>query len=95
MLKDFEQTIVAFPDFKFSVEDLFVKGNKTGGRYTWAGTHTGNTEGFPATGKEVKVSGVAIFRVENGKIVEEWFGSDRLGLYQQLGFELKPPEIEK
>jgi steroid delta-isomerase-like uncharacterized protein len=95
MLAEFEQTTVMFPDFTLNVGDIFVKGDKAAGRYSWTGTHTGDIEGFPATGKEVKVIGVAIFHVENGKIVEEWFGSNQLDFYQQLGFEMMPKEEEK
>ena len=95
MLAEFKQTTVMFPDFTLVVGDIFVKGDKIAGRYYWTGTHTGDIEGFPATGKEVKVGGVVIFQVENGKIVEEWFGSNQLDFYQQLGFEVKPMEEEK
>jgi SnoaL-like polyketide cyclase len=39
---------------------------------------------IPATGKTVKYSGIAIFRIANGKIEEQWQEADAVGLMQQL-----------
>jgi predicted ester cyclase len=41
--------------------------------------------GIPPTGKQVKVSGITIDRLEGGKIVEEWGSFDQLGMLQQIG----------
>ena len=54
------------------VEDLIAEGDKVVGRYTLYATHTGNFHGAKPTGKKVKVSGIEIFRLEAGKIVEFW-----------------------
>jgi predicted ester cyclase len=54
-----------------------------------AGTHTGDSEGFPATGKKVEIRGFGIMRVENGRIVEDWGITDLLDFHEQLGFEMK------
>jgi hypothetical protein len=35
-----------------------------------------------------------MFRIQNGKIVEEREETDMLGLYQQLGIELKPTAVK-
>ena len=40
---------------------------------------------IPATGKQVTVSYIDIWRVENGKLVENWVQMDLLGMLQQLG----------
>jgi steroid delta-isomerase-like uncharacterized protein len=91
-LRGLKQRATMFPDETFSVEDLFVKGDKFVCRGIFRGTHTGDIEGFPATGKKVEMSAMMIVRVENGKIAETWGVRDLLSLYQQLGFELKPKE---
>jgi predicted ester cyclase len=44
-------------------------------RYVEGGTHAGDFIGLPATGKQVLWPGIGIFRVEDGKIAEEWFQS--------------------
>jgi len=41
--------------------------------------------GIPPTGKQVTISAMNIFRVANGKLVEQWVNSDDRGLMQQLG----------
>jgi len=48
--------------------------------------------GIAPTGNKISVSQTAIIRFENGKIVEVWEDFDALGMYQQLGFELRPEE---
>ncbi len=75
----------AFPDHHHTVEDLIAGADKVVARWTLEGTHTGALFGIPPTGKQVKVKGISIYRVADGKIVEEWVSNDRLGLMQQLG----------
>jgi steroid delta-isomerase-like uncharacterized protein len=90
MIELLKSQMVAFPDRNFSVEDILAKGDKIALRYTNKGTHEGDVEGFPATGNKFEITGIEIYRVENGKIVESWEANDSLGFYQQLGFELTP-----
>ena len=60
-------------------------GDKVVARYTWRGTQRGEFFGVPATGKTVAVTGLSCYRCAGGKIVEEWWLEDLLGLMQQLG----------
>jgi steroid delta-isomerase-like uncharacterized protein len=78
-------TFSAFPDLKRPVEDLVAEGDKVVARWTSVGTHQGDFMGIPPTGKQVTTSGITIFRLEDGKIVEEWSESDMLGMLQQVG----------
>jgi steroid delta-isomerase-like uncharacterized protein len=48
------------------------------------GTHVGNLYGIPATGKSIDIASGAIFRLEDGKIVESWFMADEARLLRQL-----------
>jgi steroid delta-isomerase-like uncharacterized protein len=75
----------AFPDLRVTADDLLGDGDKVVCRYTWHGTHRGDFFGVPATGKRVEVSGISIYRVAGGRIAEEWWLEDLLGLMQQLG----------
>jgi steroid delta-isomerase-like uncharacterized protein len=75
----------AFPDFRVTIEDAIAEGDKVATRGTWQGTHQGDFMGIPATGKPVAVSYCDIWRLENGKAVENWVQMDMLGLMQQLG----------
>jgi len=45
-------------------------------------------------GRELKVEGMTILRIDEGKIVEFWIVEDSLGFAKQLGFELKMKEVE-
>ena len=53
-------------------------------RWTGRDTHTGDLLGRAATGKQATVTGIAIFRFVDAKIVEKWQNWDRLGLLQPL-----------
>ena len=75
----------AFPDLHFTIEDMFAEGDKVATRFTWRGTHQGIFQGIPPTGKQVTVSGIALNRIAEGKLVEDRTELDLLGLMQQLG----------
>jgi steroid delta-isomerase-like uncharacterized protein len=81
----------AFPGLHISIEDVIAQGDKVAVRITWQGTHQGEFMGIPPTGKPVTVTGINLYRVANGKIVEEWWQEDILGLMQQLGVLPPPP----
>ncbi len=68
-----------------TVDDLIAEGDKVAGRITGYGTHEGELLGIPRTGKEIRMSGIVIWRIRKGKIVEVWAQNDTLGLLQQLG----------
>jgi steroid delta-isomerase-like uncharacterized protein len=84
--------MVMYSSRTYSEEDIIAKGDKVVLRYIMRGAHTGDVDGFPATGNRYKASGIEILRIESGEIVESWEAYDDLGHYQQLGMELKPRE---
>ena len=75
----------AFPDSRFTVEDLIAEGDRVAARVTVWGTHSGPFVGLAPTGKRVVVTGIVISRISAGKIVELWEETDDLGLLRQLG----------
>lgn len=84
-------TFTAFPDLKRPVVDLVAEGDRVVARWTSVGTHDGVWMGIPPSGKEVRTSGITIFRLGNGKIVEEWSESDMRAMLQQVGALPGPP----
>ncbi|MFN2198908.1 MAG: ester cyclase [Anaerolineales bacterium] len=74
----------AFPDFHYTIEDEIAEGDRVVQRWTARGTHTGNFQDIPATGKQVTIAGISIYRVANDKLVEGWTSADMLGLLQQM-----------
>ena len=75
----------AFPDLHFTIEDQIAEGDKVVTRYTFSGTQQGPLMGIPATGKHVRITGISVYRVVNGKMQAAWIEYDMLGLMQQIG----------
>jgi predicted ester cyclase len=82
----------AFPDIHETTEDVIAEGDKVAARGYFTGTHNGEFMNIPATGKQVRVPYIAMYRVENGKIVENWVQMDMLGMTQQLGVIPQPEQ---
>lgn len=74
----------AFPDHHQTIHDWIAEHDKVVTRWTAWGTQQGEFAGIAPTGKRVKISGMDIFRVVDGKIVEVWAEVDTLGVMQQL-----------
>ena len=91
----YQSFLSAFHDTQVTFEDLIAEGNKVMSRITIRGTHKGELEGMPPTGKTFTSSFFTVFRLVDGKIVEEWEIFDELGMMMQLGMELKPKEGKK
>jgi steroid delta-isomerase-like uncharacterized protein len=75
---------VAFPDWTEEVEDTIVDGDRVVVRFTDRGTNLGEFLGKPPTGNRVESSHVAIFRLSEGKIAEQWVYPDIVGMQRQL-----------
>lgn len=75
----------AFPDLHLEVDDLIVAGNAAVLRVTFRGTDTGGYVGRAPTGAVVEEWAVTIMHFEGDKVVREWIGADKLGLFIQLG----------
>ena len=59
-----------YPDFNLTVEELIVKDDRIVWRWIITGTNTGTTSDIPPTGKKIRIEGIGIIRVVNGKFVE-------------------------
>ena len=75
----------AFPDFQFEVLDQVAEGDRVATRWAAHGTHQGEFQGVPPSGKRVKITGITIFRLADRKLIEGWTSEDVLGLLQQIG----------
>jgi steroid delta-isomerase-like uncharacterized protein len=75
----------AFPDFRLTEEDTVAEGDKVVNRWHFRGTQKGEFAGIPPTHKLVTTTGIDIFRIADGRIVEVWQTWDQLGFLQQLG----------
>jgi steroid delta-isomerase-like uncharacterized protein len=77
----------AFPRYEMIFEDLVAEDDKVAVRFTMRATHQGDFMGIPATGRQVNVPGIIIYRIADQKIVEHWMHFDALALMQQLGVQ--------
>jgi steroid delta-isomerase-like uncharacterized protein len=75
----------AFPDIQRTIEEQVCDDVHVVSRWTMTPTHLGYFMGIAPTGKRLTVTGIAIHRIADGQIVEEWEEWDNLGLMQQLG----------
>jgi steroid delta-isomerase-like uncharacterized protein len=81
----FSTFLAAFPDVHFTLDLQAAEGDLVTTRWTAIGTNSGSLMGMPPTGKQVTVTGIDIFRVQGGKIIERWGNFDLAGMMQQLG----------
>lgn len=73
------------PDLKMTVLQVVVDCDSAAVHWEGTGTNTGEGNGFPATGRSMRVRGMTFSRLVNGQIVEEWTSFDQYSLLQQLG----------
>ncbi|MEX5721822.1 ester cyclase [Geodermatophilus maliterrae] len=74
----------AFPDVTVQIEDVVASDDRVAVRLTLRGTHTGEFEGIPATGRAVEYSSNEFYRFADGVIAEEWICSDTATLHRQI-----------
>ena len=74
-----------FPDLHLSNDDVIVSGDRGVLRWSATGTHQGDQLGIPATHRTVRLTGIDILRIEDGRVVERWGETNGLEMMQQLG----------
>src|SRR5215217_6667506 len=89
---DFRQ---GFPDVVSTIEDLIAEGDKVVAHWRSRATHQGNYMGIPPTGNRIEFTGISVYRIEEGKIAQEWTVEDQFGLMQQIGAIPEPEQSEE
>ena len=84
----------AFSDWHSTFEELIAEGDRVAERWTGRGTHRGNLQGIPPTGKRVEVPGSVFYRIVGGKIVEFRGQLDMMGMMRQLGVIPAPQQAQ-
>ena len=85
----------AFPDLRFTIEELVAEGDIVAGRLTMSGTHDGPLMGMPPTGRAVRQEHMHFVRYRDGKAVEHWGVWDDLSMMQQMGVIPAPEQSEQ
>ena len=84
----------SFPDWHSTFEELIAEEDRVAERWTGRGTHLGELQGIPPTGKRVEAPGSVFYRIVDGRIVEFRGQLDMMSLMQQLGVISSPQEAE-
>jgi predicted ester cyclase len=84
-----------FPDVISTIEDLIAEGDKVVARWRSRATHQGNYMGIAPTGNRIELTGISIYRIEEGEIAESWTVEDQFGLMQQIGAFPEPEQTEE
>ena len=74
----------AFPDIYWVMEEMVAEGEMVFSRFTWSGTHRGTFLGIPATGRQMKVSGMVLDRIVAGRMKESRILMDGVKMMEQL-----------
>ena len=75
----------ALPDLSATMEDFVTSGDRVVGRFVYRGTHAGELMGIPASGNQVEMRSIDIWRVEDGMFVEHWDELNLMEVFQQVG----------
>ncbi len=63
------------------IEDVIAQDDRVAVRYTTRALHTGALFGIPPTGRRVTMTGIEIYRVRYGRVVEMWSEGDMSELF--------------
>lgn len=84
-LKDIDEAYIkAFKMNNVEMHDIIANDDKVVVRWSCNGKHIGNFFGIQPTHKQIELTGISIYRLNHGKIVEVWQSWDMLGLLQRL-----------
>jgi predicted ester cyclase len=67
-----------------TISDVIVEDDRLAYRWTMSGTHQGEHEAVPGTGKPVTFTGITMLRLRDGKVAEDQFESSSPSAQQQL-----------
>lgn len=87
----FAANAATFPDYRTTFEMLIAEGNMVAGYVRLVGTMDGPMGDMPATGNQVEMPFMALFRIEGDLIAEFWVEWDNVNFLSQLGL-FPPPE---
>jgi steroid delta-isomerase-like uncharacterized protein len=74
----------AFGDARFDLQVALEQGDLVARRWAMTATHRGPFLGIPPTGRTVRMTGIDLMRIRDGRIAEVWHNEDIAGLMQQL-----------
>lgn len=79
-----EDFLQQWGQFEFTVDEFIVEGDRAYVRWTQTGHHRASFNGEQPSGQPLREMSSAVYRVQDGRIVEYWIQTDRHGLTEQL-----------
>ena len=74
----------AFSDIHFEFPEAIAEGDLVYLRWVVTHLHSGDGLGIPASGKRLRVTGMTLVRIVNGRFVEAWQNWDMMGMMEQI-----------
>mgnify|MGYP001161045904 FL=1 len=87
----FDSITTTYPDARVEILHMLAEGDEVA--LHWEFTGTSSLKG--TEGRSIKVPGLSIVKIENGKIASDVFAYNDLDGHRQLGFTLRAPEEDK
>jgi predicted ester cyclase len=85
MTEFYETLFKALPDLHATTLDVVADEDTVRCRFVVSGTNERSLFGFPATGATIQWDEIDMYRLADGKIVEEWSSPDFANVPYQLG----------
>src|ERR1700683_2674985 len=82
--------IGALPDLTAQEQDIVAAGDTGAMRFVVEATHRGGLLGIAPTGRRVRWDAVDVYRLRDGKIIEEWGAGDLTAILPQVGAYTPP-----
>ena len=82
--KIYDTYVQAFPDCQLKIVDLLGENDQIVVRFAFKGTHQGDFLGIKPTGRNVRIPGIIIMRIEEFKIVDQQVVWDTLSMLEQI-----------
>lgn len=86
----FSSVSKAFPEFEVKLDNLSVKEDRVMVRYTILGVQKGTFMGIEPTHQPMSISGIDVFRLDNGRVVEHWEAAHQVNAFSGFNQEASP-----
>lgn len=82
--------LTGFPDLHLEIQDAVADEHMVAQRILFTGTHTGDFQGLPPTNRKIRLTGLELNHVRDGRVDHHWFQLDQVTMMQQLGLTIVP-----
>ena len=79
----------ACPDLKITYGPMVAEGDLVSVLWVFRGTNTARSGWVPATGARIEVKGITIWRIDNGRIHDEWTSMNELTIIREVVYQLR------